>query len=375
MFDAIYARGAVATHFSDDAWVQAMVDVEAALTRTLVALGTIPREAGERALAATAQPGRVDVALLRRSVAENATPVVGLVTALREGLGDDASWIHLGATSQDIVDTALMRLVRRAFDPLLEDLDAAADACARLAEEHRATPMIARTLLQQALPTSFGLYAAAWLDGLDQARVHLVHVRDVELAVQMGGPVGGRDPRVADGVAAELGLAASTISWATTRVHTGLCASVLGTLAGVLATVARDVTLLAQTEIAEVREGRAGGSSAMAHKRNPVAAVSALACTRRVPGLVATMLSAMEQEHQRAAGAWQAEWGTLAELVTLTGSATAWVRDLVGSLEIDPARMEANLAVAATAGDPLPDGREALIDRALANHEEVRRSP
>jgi 3-carboxy-cis,cis-muconate cycloisomerase len=359
MFDAIYARGAVATHFSDDAWVQAMVDVEAALTRTLVALGTIPREAGERALAATAQPGRVDVALLRRSVAENATPVVGLVTALREGLGDDASWIHLGATSQDIVDTALMRLVRRAFDPLLEDLDAAADACARLAEEHRATPMIARTLLQQALPTSFGLYAAAWLDGLDQARVHLVHVRDVELAVQMGGPVGGRDPRVADGVAAELGLAASTISWATTRVHTGLCASVLGTLAGVLATVARDVTLLAQTEIAEVREGRAGGSSAMAHKRNPVAAVSALACTRRVPGLVATMLSAMEQEHQRAAGAWQAEWGTLAELVTLTGSA----------------RMEANLAVAATAGDPLPDGREALIDRALANHEEVRRSP
>ena len=372
MFDPLYARGEVAAHFSDAAWAGAMVDVEAALTRTAGELGVVGPEATQRILSTITDAGRIDIAQLRRSVAENATPVVGLVAALRDGLGEDGAHVHAGATSQDIVDTALMLLVRRALDPLLRDLDAAADACARLAAAHRATPMIARTLLQQALPTTFGLYAAGWLDGLDQARMHLVHVRDAELAVQMGGPVGGRDPAVADGVAAELRLVAPVIGWATTRVRMALCASVFATLCGVLATIARNVTLLAQSEIAEVREGRSGGSSAMAHKRNPVAAVSTLACARRAPGLAATMLAAMEQEHQRAAGAWQAEWGTLAELVTLTGSATAWVRDLLEHLEVDPARMQANLAAAATGGDRLPGGVDALVDRALGQHEQLR---
>jgi 3-carboxy-cis,cis-muconate cycloisomerase len=371
LFAGIYARGEVPTQLTDEAWLRAMLDVEAALTRTLAAQGAIPHDAATRILARCAEIGRIDIDDLRRSVTENATPVVGLVAALRDGLGDDAVHVHAGATSQDIVDTGLMLLLRRALDPLLADREAASDGVAQLVAAHRATPMIGRTLLQQALPTTFGLYAAGWLDGLDQARGHLVHVRDAELAVQMGGAVGGRDPAVAAGVAAELGLAEPTVGWATNRVRPALSASILGVLGGVLAKLARDVTLLAQTEIGEVQEGRPGGSSAMAHKHNPVAAVAVLACARRTPGLVATMLAAMESEHERAAGAWQAEWGTLTELLTLTGSAAAWARDLLENLRIDTGRMAANLAAAPTGGRPLPDGVDALIDRALTHHEEL----
>jgi 3-carboxy-cis,cis-muconate cycloisomerase len=229
--------------------------------------------------------------------------------------------------------------------------------------------MIGRTLLQQAVPTTFGLHAAGWLDGLDQARVHLIHVRDAECAVQMGGAVGGRSPRLAALVAARLGLVEPVMGWATIRVRTALTASVLGVCAGALGKIARDVTLLAQSEVAEVSEARAGGSSAMAHKQNPVASVAALACVTRVPGAVATMLAAMPQELQRAAGGWQAEWGTLPELMTLVGSAASWTAELLGGLRVDAARMAVNLTASpAGAGSP-PDGVDALVDRALAAHE------
>jgi 3-carboxy-cis,cis-muconate cycloisomerase len=370
VFEAIYGRGAVAGELSDRAWVRAMCDVEAALARGLAELGEIPEEAADAIVAATWDIDRIDLGQLRSSLADNATPVVGLVAALRDMVGTPAAdHVHTGATSQDIVDTALMLVVRRALDPLLADLGQAADAAAVLAVAHRRTPMIARTLLQQALPTTFGLVAAGWLDGLTQSRVHLHHVRDAELAVQMGGPVGGRPPAVAARVAAELGLAEPAIGWATIRVRVALAASVLGVCAGVLGKIARDVTLLSQTEVAEVAESRAGGSSAMAHKHNPVASVATLACVARAPGAVATMLAAMEQEHQRAAGSWQAEWGTLPELVGLVGSAVAWTRELLTGLRVDAERMAANLAAAPTAGRPLPEGADALIDRALAAHE------
>jgi 3-carboxy-cis,cis-muconate cycloisomerase len=370
VFEAIYARGAVVGQLSDRAWVRAMCDVEAALARSLAELGEIPAEAAAAIVAATREFDRIDVAQLRSSLADNATPVVGLVAALRDTVGMRAAeYVHAGATSQDILDTALMLIVRRALDPLLADLDEAAGAAAVLAATHRNTPMIARTLLQQALPTTFGLVTAGWLDGLTQARGHLHHVRDAELAVQMGGPVGGRPPAVAARVAAELGLAEPAIGWATIRVRVALTASVLGVCAGVLGKIARDVTLLSQTEVAEVAESRAGGSSAMAHKHNPVASVATLACVTRAPGAVATMLAAMEQEHQRAAGSWQAEWGTLPELLGLVGSAAAWTRELLTGLRVDAGRMAVNLAAAPTADRPLPDGTDALIDRALAAHE------
>jgi 3-carboxy-cis,cis-muconate cycloisomerase len=231
--------------------------------------------------------------------------------------------------------------------------------------------MIGRTLLQQAVPITFGLRAAGWLTGIDESRRAIETVRDTALAVQMGGPVGARDPAVAARVAAELGLAEPVMPWPAIRVRPVALAASLGAFSGVLAKIARDVTLLAAQEVGEVREGggpHRGGSSAMAHKRNPVGAVSVLACAKRTPGLVATALAAMEQEHERAAGAWQAEWGTYSELLRLTGSAAAWSRELLENLEVDSERMGANLAAAPTANEPLAAGTEALIDRALEAH-------
>jgi 3-carboxy-cis,cis-muconate cycloisomerase len=231
--------------------------------------------------------------------------------------------------------------------------------------------MIGRTLLQQAVPVTFGLRAAGWLTGLDSGRRRLRQVRDGELAVQMGGPVGARAPAVAARVATELGLAEPVMPWQAIRLRPVTLAAALGAFDGVLAKIARDVTLLAQQEVAEVTEGGGadrGGSSAMAHKRNPVGAVSVLACTKRTPGLVATALAAMEQEHERAAGAWQAEWGTYTELVALTGSATAWTRELLENLSVDAERMGANLAAAATGDQPVPEGAGELVDRALEAH-------
>jgi 3-carboxy-cis,cis-muconate cycloisomerase len=244
-----------------------------------------------------------------------------------------------------------------------------------LAEAHRDTPMIGRTLLQQAVPITFGLRAAGWLTGIDAARRRLRQVRDSELAVQMGGPVGARAPAVAARVATELGLTEPVMPWQAIRLRPVTLAVALGAFDGVLAKIARDVTLLAQQEVAEVSEGGdsdpahpRGGSSAMAHKRNPVAAVSVLACTKRTPGLVAGALAAMEQEHERAAGAWQSEWGTYTELLALTGSAAAWARELLENLTVDPARMQANLAASATGDQPIPPGAGELVDRALEAH-------
>jgi 3-carboxy-cis,cis-muconate cycloisomerase len=373
LFSGVYGRGDVAAHVTDGAWLQAMLDVEAALARACAAERLIPDTAAAE-IAAACRAERFDLAELARRTADNATPIVGLVAALRAAVPEPvAAHVHLGATSQDVMDTALMLIARRALAPLLRDAGAAADAAARLADEHRHTPMIGRTLLQQALPITFGLRAAGWLVGIDAAGGRLADVRDHELAVQMGGPVGARGPAVAARVAAELELIEPVLPWQAIRVRPVNLAAALGALSGVLAKIARDVTLLAQQEVAECREGSdpahpRGGSSAMSHKRNPVGAVSVLACSKRTPGLVASVLADMEQEHERAAGAWQAEWGTYTELLALTGSATAWARELLEQLQVDPARMRANLAAAAGADAPLPDGADELITRALTAH-------
>lgn len=331
LFGGIYARGAVAGAVSDRAWVQAMLDVEAAL-------------GGE-----ARQAEATDIAALGREAAEHASPVVPLAKLFPE--------THAGATSQDILDTAMMLVARRALGPLLQDAAAAAGAAAGLAERHRTTPIMGRTLLQRALPTSFGLKAAGWMTAIDEACGGL---REVPLAVQMGGPVGHRDPAVAVRVAGQLGLAEPVLAWHTDRVRPAQLAAALGVLAGALSKVARDITLSEHAR--EGVPGR-GSSSAMSHKSNPVAAISVLACARRVPGLVATMLAAMEQEDERAAGAWQAEWGTMTDLLRLVGSAAAWARDLLEHLVVDGAAMRAD------AGENPDLGAAAqLIDRALAAH-------
>ncbi|HEX6468540.1 MAG TPA: 3-carboxy-cis,cis-muconate cycloisomerase [Streptosporangiaceae bacterium] len=350
LFGGMFARGGAAAEASDAAWLRAMLDAEAALARAQARAGLIT-EAAADAVGRACRPEAYDLDALGRAAADAANPVVPLVRALRENVqGDAAGAVHRGATSQDILDTAAMLVARRALGPLLADLSAVAEACARLAAEQRATLIAGRTLMQQAVPTTFGLTAAGWLTAVDAAGARLTDVRDHRLAAQLGGAAGTLSALGADGLAvlglfaAETGLAEPVLPWHTDRTPVADLAGALGAAAGALGKIATDLVLLAQTEVAEVtRAGEAGGSSAMPHKRNPVAAISAAACVRRVPGLVATLLAAMPQEHQRAAGGWQAEWEPLAELLRLTGSAAAWVREAVEGLRIDPARMRANL--------------------------------
>jgi 3-carboxy-cis,cis-muconate cycloisomerase len=352
LFDGTFARGGAADAVSDAAWFRALLATEAALARAAAGLGLVPTTAADAVTAAAADPGRLDLATVVARAADAGNPVPPLVRALQDAVGErDAVAVHVGATSQDVLDTALMLLARDAVSAIDADLAAAAEAAAGLARAHRDDVVMGRTLMQQALPTTFGLVAAGWLAGLDGARLRLAEVL-AGLPVQYGGAVGtlaaGRGSGVAlrGALAAELGLADSPVAWHTVRLPIADLAGALGAAAGVVATVAVDVVLRAQTEVAEVAEISAtrGGSSAMPHKKNPVAAISARACARRAPGLVATLLAAMEQEHERAAGAWHSEWPTLTDLLTTVGSAAAWLAESLTSLRPDPARMAAAVA-------------------------------
>jgi 3-carboxy-cis,cis-muconate cycloisomerase len=355
LFDPVFNRGGVAA--GDEAWLRALLDVEAALARALEQAGLAPAGSGA-AVTEVAATGTFDAAELGTGLTGN--PVPGLARALaRQAPPAAREAVHRGATSQDVMDTAAMLLARRAGDVIGEDLRQAADAVAGLAEAHRSTVMVGRTLLQQAVPVTFGLVAAGWLTGLDEARAGLARVRDERLAVQFGGAagtlasLGSHGPRVASLLAGELGLAAPAMPWHTDRLRVIDLATSLARVTAVLGKIARDITLLAQSEVREVWEGpgrvadgavRRGGSSAMPHKSNPVAAVAVLGCVKQVPGLVATLISVAEQEHQRAAGAWHAEWEPFSALLRLTGSAASWGAELLGGLVVDSQRMAANLA-------------------------------
>jgi 3-carboxy-cis,cis-muconate cycloisomerase len=352
LFSALFARGALARETADAAFLQALLDVEAGLARALAHARIVPLSAAQ-AVSAAARAERFDLAALAAASAGAGNPVPALVKALHAQLPPEAAAaVHTGATSQDIVDSALMLIIKRSLPHLQADLGACASACARLARQHGATLMSGRTLLQQATPISFGLKAAGYLHALDQACAQLEQLRRSQLLVQFGGASGtlsvldARGVEIARLLAAELGLAEPVLPWHTLRVPMLQWASGLGLCAAVLGKIARDVTLLAQTEVDEVSEPEAAGrgiSSTMPHKRNPVGATVALSCTRRVPALVASMLSSAEQEHERAAGAWHAEWETLLDLLRLTGSAASWMREVLEGLEVDTARMRANL--------------------------------
>jgi 3-carboxy-cis,cis-muconate cycloisomerase len=352
----LFAGSPADAELSDRALLAAMLDAERALAVALAGVGIVPEPAAA-AIAAACHPDRFDPADLGRRAVAAGNPVVPLVrdlTAAVAGAAGPAAarWVHHGATSQDIMDTAASLVASRALGPVLDDLAGAADAAAGLADRHRATVMAARTLGQQALPTTFGLKAAGWLAALDDAADRLDAIRRRRLAAQLGGAagtlaaLGGAGAEVAAGYAAELGLAEPVLPWHTNRVRVGELAAALGVAGGAMAKVALDVTLLAQTELGEVSEaageGR-GGSSTLPHKRNPVTAVLVTAATRRVPGLVATLLGAMAQEQERATGAWHAEWEPLTELLRLAGGAAARTRELLDGLEVHPERMRANL--------------------------------
>jgi len=355
LFGPLFGSPAVDPELDDRAWLRAMLDVERALAAAQARTELVPAEAAAAIAAATmAAAEAIDPAGLGRDALAAGNPVVPLVRELTALLPPSATpYLHLGATSQDILDTAACLVAARSLRPILADLAAVADQCARLAEAHRHTLMAGRTLTQQALPTTFGLKCAGWLVAVCEASGTLARVRDTRLAVQFGGAagtlaaLGDAGPRVTAGLAEELGLAEPALPWHTNRTRVAELAGALGVASGVLAKIALDVSLLAQTEVAEVAEAAGGGSSAMPHKQNPVRAVLVTAATRRVPGLVATVLSGMAQEHERAAGAWHAEWPTLTDLLRLVGGAAGHARHLLTGLRVDAARMRHNLDASA----------------------------
>ena len=358
IFDSIFVPEAVQETVSDGAWVRAMLDAEAALAAAQAAEGVISPAAAE-AVAAACRAGDFDLSDARAA----ANPVVPLARALRERAPD----AHFGATSQDILDTAAMLVARRARVLILAELDGVAGACARLADEHRGTPMAARTLMQQALPTTFGLKAAGWLAGVATARDGLAAV---PLAVQLGGAAGtlaGLGPAVLARFAAELELAEPPLPWHGDRTRVAALAAALAIAAGACEKVALDIVLLAQNEVGEIAEsseGGRGGSSAMAHKRNPVGAVRARAAARSARGAAGVLLEAMAGEHERAAGAWQSEWGALSAALAGAGGGAWSLHEALDGLTVDPDRMAANLEGLPGAFDQATV--DALVDRALA---------
>jgi 3-carboxy-cis,cis-muconate cycloisomerase len=354
MFDRIFVPDEFREALSDRAWLQAMLDAERALAAAEARAGVIPPEAAE-AIASACEWERFDPAELGEQGRSAGNPVEPLVRALTAAVeGDAARYVHWGATSQDILDTAAMLVSRRVLDLLLEALAEVARECATLAEAHRETPMAARTLLQQAVPTTFGLKAAGWLVALLEARRGLLRARE-NLAAQLGGaagtlaPLGEAGTEVARLFAEELGLRESLVPWHTNRVRIAELGAALAITAGALAKIGLDVALMAQTEVGEVAEAEGGVSSTMPQKRNPVGSALAIACARQVEGHASVLIAALPQEHERAVGAWHSEWPALSGALAYTGGAAEATRRALDGLEVDAERMRVNLSGAVMA--------------------------
>jgi 3-carboxy-cis,cis-muconate cycloisomerase len=374
IYDALFGDAAVNALLSDANLVGAMLRVEVALARAEAAAGVIPARAVD-AIEQSADSKSYDLGALASETAQAGNLAIPLVRHLTERVAridaDSARWVHWGATSQDVIDTAMILVLRDATKAVLVSLERAADASAMLAERHAATVMPGRTWLQHATPLTFGLKAAGWMSALDRVRANVTSSRASALVLQLGGASGtlaafgahGLD--TARAMAAELELDAPALPWHAARERLATLACALGVATGALGKIARDVALLAQTEVAEAfepgAEGR-GGSSTMPQKRNPVSSAVVLAASVRVPSLVATVLAAMPQEHERALGGWQAEWETYPELVRLTAGAARHVAEMLGGLEVDAARMRANVDI--THGVALSEA----VSMALAEH-------
>jgi 3-carboxy-cis,cis-muconate cycloisomerase len=339
----------------DAATLQKMLDFEAALARAEAAAGVIPvTAAGPIAGACTAES--FELAALAEAATRSGNLAIPLVKALTANVAkadaDAARYVHWGATSQDVIDTATMLTLRAGIDALLGDIDRAITGFAKLAQQHRNTAVVARTWLQHALPMPFGLKLAEYAAALHRSRARLKRLRLDALALQFGGAagtlaaLGDKGLVVAEKLAQELKLPLPDAPWHSHRDRIAEAASVFAIIAGTCGKIARDVSLMMQTDVAEAfepsGEGR-GGSSTMPHKRNPVAAASALAAATMAPNLAATILAAQVGDHERSAGPWHAEWPTLPMLMLVTSGALAAIVDIAEGLEVDPARMRANL--------------------------------
>lgn len=339
----------------DAAYLQRMLDFEAALARAEAATGVIPASAAD-AIANACKAEAFDLNALAEAAPHSGVLAIPVVKALTANVAktdaDAARYVHWGATSQDVVDTATMLTLRAGIDALSGDIDRAIAGFAKLARAHRDTPMVARTWLQHALPMPFGLKLAEYAAALHRSRRRLKRWREEALALQFGGAagtlaaLGDRGWLVAQRLAQELELPLPDAPWHTHRDRIAEAASVLAILTGTCGKIARDISLMMQTDVAEAfepsGEGR-GGSSTMPHKRNPVASAAALAAATMAPNLAATIFASMVQDHERSAGAWHAEWPTLPQLLLVTSGALAAIVDMAEGLEVDAARMRRNL--------------------------------
>jgi 3-carboxy-cis,cis-muconate cycloisomerase len=339
----------------DLTYLQHMLDFEAGLARAEAATGVIPASAADT-IAKSCRAESFDLAALAEAATRSGNLAIPLVKALTADVAkadaDAARYVHWGATSQDVIDTASMLGLRAAIDALLSDIDRAVAGFAKLARQHRDTAMVARTWLQHALPMPFGLKLAEYAAALHRSRARLLRLRGEALALQFGGAagtlaaLGDNGLRVAERLAQELKLPLPAAPWHTHRDRIAEAASVFAILAGTCGKIARDIQLMMQTDVAEAfeasGEGR-GGSSTMPHKRNPVAAATALAAATMAPNLAATIFASLVQDHERSAGPWHAEWPTLPMLMLVTSGALAATVDIAEGLEVDVARMRVNL--------------------------------
>lgn len=357
LFGDLFADGEMAWILGDEMLLQGMLNFEVELAHALEG----QRIAPPGTAVAVMQQSDVrlyDIAALGRAATLAGNPAIPLVKALTalvaETAPEQAKWVHYGATSQDVIDSGYAYVIGRGLEIIDFRLNRLVHFMRALVEAHRATPMIGRTFLQQAVPITFGVKAALWLDPLLESR-RIVDEMLATPVVQFAGAAGtlaalGADAeRVqAEFVALINGAPASLIPWHGQRHRIVRLAGELGIVTGNLGKIARDIGLMAQTEIGELAEPEApgkGGSSAMPHKRNPVLCTLILAAAQRAPGLVATMLAAMPHEHERALGGWHAEWPTLPELFRTTGSALAQMITLIEGLQVFPARMRANIEI------------------------------
>lgn len=355
LFDDLFSYDALEQLLSDDARVQGMLRFEAALAIAEFRAGVIP-EGAARKIAEHCQTLTPDVCSIAKQAALAGNIAIPLLKILTEAVSQEdknaARFVHWGATSQDVLDTGFLLQARDILRLVEKDLAHLSNSLAALAEQHRTTPTVARTWMQQAAPTTFGFVVAGWLDAVLRHRTRLAEIRPRVLTLQFGGAVGtlaalrDRGPEVAKTLAGELQLALPTIPWHTQRDRVAELATFFGLLTGTLGKIGRDISLRTQTEVGELTEPAAegrGGSSTMPHKRNPVTCAVLIAAETRIPGLVATMLSAMPQENERGLGGWQAEWETLPEILRISAGALHHFAEMLPSLGVDSERMCENI--------------------------------
>ncbi len=352
LLEPLFGDPEVTALFSARAQLQTLLDVEVALAEALAETGTIPKRAVDP-IRAAARAEWYNIAAIAAGAARAGNVIIPLVEALTARVGqtdpEAARFVHWGATSQDILDTALVLQLRSAVSLILRSVRQAADGAAVLARRHAKTPMAGRTWLQHATPITFGLKAAGWCEALDRAASRVEAGAGHAAVLQFGGAAGTLAALGESGIpvgaalARILGLTLPAAPWHAHRDRLAELVTALGIAAGTLGKIGRDLALLAQTEVAEAFEASPGGSSTMPQKRNPVGAAVAIAASLRAPGLVATVLGAMTQEHERGIGGWHAEWETIPDLVRLTAGSARAMAQALGTLVVDSDRMAANL--------------------------------